>query len=199
MSLLNQYRKELLAMATGDVDENTRRKLHHLIKTDSECRDYWDDISNLSKELRADAKAADKVIPSPFLHSKLRNAILNESRIEQSETALRSWNWERLWKIALAAPVAALSVWWVVSMVSIETTQSNPKGIANAPKPEPTKATFRAFIQAANHSPSSFDDLLRSVTPSSKSTKRTLVYRAFDGRTAELPSEESRLDSFKLF
>ena len=61
MSLSEQNKRELLSMATGEAEEQTRKRLRQLIEKDEECRAYWKQLTEVHQALANDANRKENV------------------------------------------------------------------------------------------------------------------------------------------
>jgi hypothetical protein len=102
MSLSEQNKRELLSMATGEAEEQTRERLRQLIEKDKECRAYWKQLTEVHQALANDANRKENVpLPTGF-HQRLAIRFPPLSPVREG----KSWHIANYWKPAISAAFA---------------------------------------------------------------------------------------------
>jgi hypothetical protein len=108
MSLLEQNKQELIDMAIGEVDEQTRDRLRQLIEKDGECRTYWEQLTEVSQPLVMDARRKEN-IPLPIgFHQRLTKRLSPAAANTKEKSPLIAEYWKPAISVAIAATLLAL-------------------------------------------------------------------------------------------
>lgn len=155
MKRCRTYRKLIVWLASGDLDENKRRSLDaHLVDCRA-CRSYWKEINGLAGLLAA-GESDSSLTASPAFHQNLLNVIKAEK--PRPVTMIPS-SWRNVfrlgWMPAAAAAIALLllTAWntsWKTERLTPPDADSTSRIDANNATPaEPTLVNYQMAVRTS--------------------------------------------------
>ena len=143
MNLSDQSKKELLSLAAGDADQQSREKMRQLIKENDDYRAYWEALSELDKTIANDANRTEPSLPLGF-HRRLQEQLSTETSAPKE--GLR--HLVCYWKPAFSAA-------FIITLLAILSYQlslplKNPPPSIKAPPPQSHPDSWAALRLESN-------------------------------------------------